>query len=74
MGNIFIFVFIGGVACGAIVIFLIACLRWKALSLRLQPPEHCMWETAPSTGMSRDGLALLNKMKTETLGEKKKKD
>ncbi|AYU76018.1 hypothetical protein conserved [Leishmania donovani] len=69
--SIFLFLFIGGIALGAVIMLPIACLRWQGLPLELQPRERCMWETAPSSKMSAANLVLMSKIKTDTLDSKK---
>ncbi|CBZ23470.1 hypothetical protein, unknown function [Leishmania mexicana MHOM/GT/2001/U1103] len=69
--SIFLFLFIGGIALGTIIMLPIACLRWQGLPLELKPRERCMWETAPSSKMSTANLVLMSSIKMDTLGAKK---
>ncbi|GET85847.1 hypothetical protein, unknown function [Leishmania tarentolae] len=70
--SIFVSLFIGGIALGAIIILPIVCLRWQGRPLELHPRERCMWETAPSSSMSTAKFMLINKIQAETLGTTKK--
>lgn len=51
---------VGGVLLGAIIVVLVMCCSWKASTLRLQPRERRMWETAPSSSKDAAVLEKLN--------------
>ncbi|KAK7197860.1 hypothetical protein NESM_000739600 [Novymonas esmeraldas] len=69
---ILLFLSIGGVACGAVIVLPVVCLSWHTLSLELQPRERSMWETAPSSELSSQDIAAMNKLQTDTTSSKRK--
>ncbi|KPA73381.1 hypothetical protein ABB37_09930 [Leptomonas pyrrhocoris] len=64
---------IGGLLLGAIVVVLVMCCGWEAATVRLQPRERRMWETAPPSGLSDDDVKVLEKLHDEADAARKEK-